>query len=324
MADDVISEREPRRVSFDALPHAGWPDIAAVIAGVWPRAAAEHDLRWFAAEHALRDQKLPSVRELAERWTWSRSRVHDLITNESAWRDASRPWTWRTPVGQQSDGVRTHAGQTERTNAGNSEERGQRSDSVRTPVGQQSDSRAFFSGSPVTPSPTPTPDPILSATADPVPSPPEKRKPARKARTGKEPHPFADRVYKAWDRVWEKRMGEGNAYPWNYPVERSILTKCVADPYVSRDPDKGTEHMQLVGAAMTRYLSQEVDGRFVKGLSIKGFAGDVAKWFTPADTAVQIRRGPPEYRSISELLGEAEQPPTANRDAIDVAYRVVP
>ena len=165
---------------------------------------------------------------------------------------------------------------------------------------------------------------LLSATADPVPSPPEKRKPARKAKTGKEPHPFADRVYKAWDRVWEKRMGEGNAYPWNYPVERAILTKCVADPYVSRDPDKGTEHMQLVGAAMTRYLSQEVDGRFVKGLSIKGFAGDVAKWLTPADTAVQIRRGPPEYRSISEILGEAEQPPTANRDAIDVAYRVVP
>lgn len=119
-------------------------------------------------------------------------------------------------------------------------------------------------------------------------------------------------------------MGEGNAYPWNYPVERAILTKCVADPYVSRDPDKGTEHMQLVGAAMTRYLSQEVDGRFVKGLSIKGFAGDVAKWFTPADTAVQIRRGPAEYRSISEILAEAEQPPTANRDAIDVAYRVVP
>ena len=84
------------------------------------KAAAEHDLRWYAAEHAIRSAKLPSVRDLAARWGWTRSRAYDLLTNEAAWRDASRPWSWReadpsgdadirTPAGQSPDTIRTHA-----------------------------------------------------------------------------------------------------------------------------------------------------------------------------------------------------------------------
>lgn len=169
---------------------------------------------------------------------------------------------------------------------------------------------------------------ILSATADQVPSSPEKHKSAKTTkRTAKtDPHPCHQRVIDAWDRVWRKTRMEPHhdpTYPWS-PRDIAILVKQIRDPYVSRDPAKFDADMQRLGAAMTRYLSQEVDGRFVKGLSIKGFAGDVARWFTPADAAVQIRRGPTEYRSISDLLGESEIAPTANRDALDVAYQVIP
>jgi hypothetical protein len=165
---------------------------------------------------------------------------------------------------------------------------------------------------------------ILSATADVVPSAPEKRKAVRKAKTATDPHPCHQRVIDAWKRVWGKcRVGDP-PYVW---ADRDvmILVKCVRDPYVSRDPAKADEDMQRVGAAMTRYLSQEVDGRFVKGLSIQGFAGNVAQWFTAVDATLSVRRAPAEHRSISDILGESESPPplTPNRDAIDVAYRVI-
>lgn len=157
-----------------------------------------------------------------------------------------------------------------------------------------------------------------------APSAPEKRKATRKAKAAKDPHPCHQRVIDAWKRVWTKcRVGEP-AYVWT-DRDVMILVKCVRDPYVSRDPGKADEDMQRVGAAMTRYLSQEVDGRFVKGLSIQGFAGNVAQWFTAVDATLSVRRAPAEHRSISDILGESESPPplTPNRDAIDVAYRVV-
>lgn len=146
----------------------------------------------------------------------------------------------------------------------------------------------------------------LSATADVAPDPPEKRKATRKAKDTPEPHPFNQRVIDAWTRVWGKcRVGEP-PYVWA-KRDVMILVKCVRDPYVSRDPVKGIEDMQRVGAAMTRYLSQEVDGRFVKGLSIQNFAGDVAKWFTSVDAATKIQRGREPAPSIQDLVSAARQ-----------------
>ena len=86
-------------MSFDAFPHDQWPDVVAALAASipWPEALAAHDLRWHAAEHAIYRRPLPSERDLAERWNWSRPKVNRTIRAER-WRDPSREWTWREPT----------------------------------------------------------------------------------------------------------------------------------------------------------------------------------------------------------------------------------
>ena len=86
-------------MSFDAFPHDQWPDVVAALSASipWPEALAAHDLRWHAAEHAIYRRPLPSERDLAERWNWSRPKVNRTIRAER-WRDPSREWTWREPT----------------------------------------------------------------------------------------------------------------------------------------------------------------------------------------------------------------------------------
>jgi len=105
-------------MSFDTLPHAGWPAIAACLSRPWPAAAAAHDLRWHAAEHHVYGRALPTERELAARWAWSKTRVHDLVSSTS-WRDAARPWGWRSDHDPTT--IRPAADQDERFEADNGE-----------------------------------------------------------------------------------------------------------------------------------------------------------------------------------------------------------
>jgi len=147
-------------VSFDALPHLAWPNIAVGLAQPWHADAASHDLRWYAAAHAVHGAKLPNVRALAERWGWSRWKAHTLLTS-GQWMDHARPWTWaapdknRTTTGQEPD---TKDGQTPNSNA--------KPDKSRTTTGQEPDSRARSS---VHPSPH-TQEPEPADAAEPTPT----------------------------------------------------------------------------------------------------------------------------------------------------------
>lgn len=96
-------------MSFDAFPHAAWPDAVAAFACPWPRALAAHDLRYHAAEHAVYRRPLPSERDLAGRWGWSRSAVTRLL-GSGEWADMAREWRWREPAANQR---RTSRGPTE-------------------------------------------------------------------------------------------------------------------------------------------------------------------------------------------------------------------
>jgi hypothetical protein len=171
-------------VSFNALPHAHWPAIAAVLPLPWPREAAMMDLRYHAAEHAIYSRTLPEVRALAAAWGWSKSAVDRLIRG-GAWVDEARPWVWRnaqrdssgTEVGQQRDPAN---GQTPNTDESR--------DNSGTEVGQQRDSRAIHTGSPIThhqdqeppkaplpggePDPTP-PTPVAPPVVEPTPPKPD-------------------------------------------------------------------------------------------------------------------------------------------------------
>lgn len=69
----------------EALPHADWPEITRMLTQPWPNGAAEFDVRWWVAEASQTGQTVPAVRELAERWGWAKSRVHDLLTAPNRW-----------------------------------------------------------------------------------------------------------------------------------------------------------------------------------------------------------------------------------------------
>jgi hypothetical protein len=101
-------------MSFDAFPHDAWPGLALALSLPWPREAAEHDLRWHAADHAVHGRPLPNERALAARWGWRKTRVHDLIASTS-WADAARPWRWRSD--QTPTKLRPNSDQGEQANA---------------------------------------------------------------------------------------------------------------------------------------------------------------------------------------------------------------
>ena len=121
---------------FDALPHGAWVNIAAGLALPWHPDAAAHDLRWYAAEHHVHGRTLPSVRDLAQRWGWTRTRVHDVLSR-GEWADPTRPWAWRRP-----DSIRTPSGQSADAGNGRTPATPEVPDSGRTASGHDPDSRA--------------------------------------------------------------------------------------------------------------------------------------------------------------------------------------
>lgn len=135
-------------MSFDAMPHDVWPEVAGLIPRPWPRSVAAHDLRWHAAEHAVYGRPLPAVRELAERWGWTRTRTHELIADAPGWADEARPWGWRA-----ADKKRTTGGQEADTANGRTPTNIETADKIRTAGGQDPDSRADPISAPLHPSP---------------------------------------------------------------------------------------------------------------------------------------------------------------------------
>lgn len=152
------------------------------------------------------------------------------------------------------------------------------------------------------------------------PAPKAKRSPKVKP----EPHPYHQRVIDAWDRTWAER-NPGTPYPWS-PRDVATLTRAVRDPLVHRD-ERGVEDLQRVGAAFRRYLGQQVDGRYVRGLSIAGFARDPALWFVATSSAdpatgAPRRRSSARVPSLAELLNVNHEHPTdGDRVVIDITPR---
>lgn len=172
-------------MSFDAMPHDVWPEVAGLIPRPWPRSVAAHDLRWHAAEHAVYGRPLPAVRELTERWGWTRTRTHELIADAPGWADEARPWGWRA-----ADKKRTTGGQEADTANGRTPTNIETADKIRTAGGQDPDSRADPISAPLHPSPF-TQD--IQAAMPPAETPP-------KAPTTQRPDPAADTllVWKAY------------------------------------------------------------------------------------------------------------------------------
>jgi hypothetical protein len=84
-----------------SIPVAAWPDIAEALCGVWPRAAAIQDLRWYADQTRMqRVKRIPGYRRLARRWGWTEHQARKLMRAEGDWQDprhTTPPPPSRTP-----------------------------------------------------------------------------------------------------------------------------------------------------------------------------------------------------------------------------------
>lgn len=315
-------------VGYEPIDAAWWPEIAAAILKPWPRAAAMMDLRWWrgqeAATRKLRMKRvatMPGRPTLTERWGWTDWEVKKLLRAEADWSDLARqaPESASVPPATHQQTASVPPADT-RTNADNAAEPASVPPAFRQPPASETPRARVFTVTPITVTPIEgTTDPrsadaapggitnpekwaLLSGEATPTPDPaaPEaptgKPKRAKAAKAKKEPHPFHERVIKAWERCLKERhetLGLTDPIPSLTSAEVMMLCTCVRDRFVSRDEAQGVADMQRVGAAMRRYLSQRVDGTYVKGLSVKGFCGDVAKWMTPVDVSpAPTRPGP--------------------------------
>ena len=300
-------------VGYEPMEAVWWPVIAASIPKPWPREAAMMDLRWWSGQEAAtrslqmrRVATMPGRPALAARWGWTDWAVKSLLRAEPEWADplretsASAPPALRQPAASEPPAA-------ERSNADNTQESASAPPALRQPAASEPPRARVDTGPPITEAPITDQG---SATADPLPSTPEKRKSSKttKRNAKSDPHPCHQRVIDAWDRVWRKTRSEIHQdppYPWT-PRDIAILAKQIRDPYVSRDPSKYDADMQRLGAAINRYLSQSVDGTYVKGLTIKGFAADVPRWFSSVDAAIPIRRGPATFESLQDILTAAK------------------
>lgn len=259
-------------LGFEALPHDAWPDVAAALSLPWPRRAAEHDLRWYAAERHVYQRTLPTERDLATRWGWSKTVVHRLLVG-TEWIDETRPWLWRLDQKRTNDGPETD--QETRVTA----ESSQVTDQERTKSGPKADlTRVPFSPS----TPHPSPGEVLAH----VEVSPSKITPVKVPK-----FPGYTEAIAAYDE--EHRLAfEGAAYPWCFvgrETDAGRIKAWLATARVSADDiNPGVDRIRLAARSYFQAVIAKATWPAGEPAQTRWFTRDLSKWLRIDPASVKI------------------------------------